>query len=111
MYCCGVLHIHTIREYITPTSLIMSRVPKNVLETFYKIKLPDRNSADYTAQSLLSAMALKKVWITSNDNPNTAQAARVLLTDYTTGNLVFCHLRPDYDKAKHGAPIQSGFHL
>lgn len=37
MYCCGVLPIHTIREYLTPVQLVMSRVPKEVLERFYKI--------------------------------------------------------------------------
>ena len=54
---------------------------------------------------------MKKGWITGNSNPNTAQAARVILQDYTTGKLVFCHLRPDFDKDKHQYIIQSGFNL
>ena len=37
MYCCGVLPIHTIREYVTSISLIVSRVPKPVLEDYYKV--------------------------------------------------------------------------
>lgn len=32
MYCCGVLPIQNIREYLSPVSLIISRVPKEVLE-------------------------------------------------------------------------------
>ena len=111
MYCCGVLPIHTIREYITPVSLIMSRVPKEVLEAFYKINLPPRAHPKYTAMTLLSMISLKKGWITGSSNPNTAQASRQVLIDYTTGNLVFCHLRPDYSREKHSYIIQSGFNL
>ena len=72
MYCCGVLPIHTIREYISPVALIMSRVPKNVLEAFYKIKLPTRDHNDYTALTLLTYIAIKKGWITQSSNPATA---------------------------------------
>ena len=72
MYCCGVLPIHTIREYASSISLIMSRVPKQVLEAFYKIQLPPRDHPKYTAMTLLSMIALKKGWITESNNPNTA---------------------------------------
>jgi large subunit GTPase 1 len=105
MYCCGVLPIHTIREYITPVALIMSRVPKDVLEAFYKINLPSRDHSKYTAMTLLSMIALKKGWITGSSNPNTAQASRQVLIDYTTGCLVFCHVRPDYDRKVHSRLI------
>lgn len=97
MYCCGVLPIHTIRDYISPVSLIMSRVPKEVLQAYYKIQLPARNHPRYTSMTLLCMIALKKGWITGSNNPNTAQCSRHVLTDYTTGQLVFCHLRPDYE--------------
>lgn len=72
MYCCGVLPIQNIREYISPIQLIVSRVPKVVLEKFYKIKLPPRDSKLYTANTFLSVIALKKGWITGNSNPNVA---------------------------------------
>jgi len=98
MYCCGVLPIHTIKEYASPVSLILSRVPKPVVEAFYKIQMPPRNSSKYTTNTFLSLFALKKGWITGgSSNPNIAQAARVVLEDYTTGRIVFCHVRPDYN--------------
>jgi len=111
MYCCGVLPIHTIREYATPISLIVSRVPKPVLEAHYKVKLPPRESPKYTMSTFLSMFALKKGWITGSSNPNVAQAARVVLKDYTTGEIVFCHIRPDFDPKVHKPVIQSGFNL
>ena len=94
-----------------PVSLIASRIPKPVLEAHYKIQLPARDSARYTTLTFLNVYASKRGWITGNANPNTAEAAKAVLKDYTTGAIVFCHLRPDYDPATHGALVQSGFDL
>jgi large subunit GTPase 1 len=44
MMTCGVLHIDTIRDYAPPISLLMSRVPKEVIEKVYGIRMPPRNS-------------------------------------------------------------------
>jgi len=40
-----------------------------------------------------------------------AVAAKRVLVDYTTGAIVFCHVRPDFDSSKHKAVKQSGFNL
>jgi len=109
MYCCGVLPIQNIREYVQPVSLIASRIPKPVLEAHYKIQLPARDSAKYTTLTFLNVYASKRGWITGNANPNTAEAAKAVLKDYTTGAIVFCHVRPDFDPATHPALVQSGF--
>ena len=102
MYCCGVLPIQNIREYMSPISLIIARVPKEVLEAHYKIKLPPRNSNKYTTTTFLTLFALQKGWITGgSSNPDIAVAAKKVLVDYTTGQIVFCHVRPDYDEAIH----------
>lgn len=53
MMCCGVLNIDTIRDYLSPIQLIMSRIPKEVLEAQYKIKLPERDSDKYTGSIFL----------------------------------------------------------
>lgn len=53
MMTCGVLTIDTMRDYIGPIQLIMSRVPKEHLEAQYKIKLPTRDSDQYTASVFL----------------------------------------------------------
>jgi len=104
MYCSGVLPIQTIREYVQPISLIVSRIPKNVLEAYYKIKLPPRESSKYTTSTFLSIFALKKGWVTGgSSNPDQACAAKKILKDYTTGQIVYCHVRPDYDAKVHKA--------
>ena len=38
-------------------------------------------------------------------------AARAVLKDYVNGRLLFCHVRPDYDRSTHGDIQQSGFSL
>ena len=81
-----------------------------MLEARYKIKLPPRDSPKYTTTTFLSMFALQKGWITGgSSNPNIAEAAKVVIKDYTTGALVFCHVRPDFDPEQHKAVVQSGF--
>ena len=112
MYCCGVLPIQNIREYMTPISLIIGRVPKEVLEIFYKIKLPPRNSKKYTTTTFLTLFALQKGWITGgSSNPDIAVASKRVLVDYTTGAIVFCHVRPDYDPNVHKYVRQAGYDM
>ena len=53
MMCCGVLPIDQMRDHISPISLVLSRVSKEVLEVAYKIVLPPRNSAKYTTSTFL----------------------------------------------------------
>lgn len=47
--------------------------------------------------------------MTGRGIPNEAMAARSVLKDYVNGRLLFCHLRPDYDRTVHGEIQQSGF--
>lgn len=100
--CCGVLPIDSMKDYLSPIAMIISRVPKEVLEDSYKIKLPPRDSKHYTASIFLQLYAAKKGFVTGRGIPNEAQAARLVLKDYVNGRLLFCHLRPDYNKEKHG---------
>lgn len=111
MMCCGVLPIDTIKDYISPVSLIIHRIPKEILEAHYKISLPLKTSKKYNASIFLQVYGAKKGYVTGRGLPNEAQAARIVLKDYTTGRLLFCHLRPDYSVEVHGFTQQSGFHL
>ena len=102
MMTCGVLNIDTMRDYVGPVQLIMSRIPKEVLECQYKVKLPPRDSEKYTATVFLQLIASRKGWLTGSATPNVAIAARSILRDYTTGKLLYVQVRPDYEPEKHG---------
>jgi large subunit GTPase 1 len=109
MMCCGVLPIDTMKDYISPVSLIVHRVPKEDIENQYKIKLPASDSKSYSASVFLQVLGAKKGLVTGRGLPNEAMAARYVLKDYVNGRLLFCHVRPDYDRAVHGDIQQSGF--
>lgn len=111
MLCCGVLPIDQIRDVTPPISIILQRIPKEVLEAHYRICLPPTTDFRYTVTTFLQVYASKRGWITGRGLPNEFQAAKVVLKDYTTGKLLHCEIRPDYDPEKHGKVVQSGFNL
>ena len=111
MMCCGVLPIDQMRDHITPINLILSRVPKEVLETQYKIYLPPANSSKYTTQTFLQVYASKKGWRTGSGTPAEMHAAKYILKDYTTGRLLHCQLRPDFNPEVHPQCQTSGYNL
>ena len=53
MMCCGVLPVDTMKDFISPISLIIHRVPKEVLESYYRIGLPPTTSRKYNASIFL----------------------------------------------------------
>jgi len=53
MMCSGVLRIDHITDYLTPMTLVINRVAKDVLERTYKVRLPPRDSRHYKATVFL----------------------------------------------------------
>lgn len=111
MMTCGILPIDTMRDYIGPLQLVLSRIGKDVLETQYKIELPPRDSSMYTVSTFCQLYAAKRGWFSGRNLPNEFLAAKALIKEYTTGKLLFCETRPDYDAEVHGVIIQSGFNM
>ncbi|KAJ1858592.1 hypothetical protein GGF49_000662 [Coemansia sp. RSA 1853] len=100
MVCNGVLPIDQLREFSGPSALVAQRIPKHVLEAIYGIEVRTRpeeegGSGVPTAEELLVAYAAARGLFKSGEgNPDEARAARVLLKDYVSGKLVFCHPPP-----------------
>ena len=90
MMCCGVLPIDQMRDHISPIKLVLSRVPKEVLEAMYKIYLPPMDSPKYTTSTFLQVFASKKGWKTGSGTPAEIHAAKVVMKDYTSGRLLHC---------------------
>jgi len=111
MMCCGVLPIDQMRDHISPINLVLNRVPKEVLEAQYKVFLPPIESRQYNTSTFLQVFASKKGWRTGSGTPAEMHAAKVVMKDYTTGRLLFCNLRPDFDPEKHAAVKTSGFKM
>jgi large subunit GTPase 1 len=94
----GILPIDTLREYHPAISIIIKKIPRKILEKFYKIELPDI----YSATQFLQVLATNRGFITGRALPDEARTAKIVLKDYVSGKLLYCNLRPDYSEEKFG---------
>lgn len=94
----GIFPIDTLKDYHSPTQIIIQRIPARILNSFYKIQLPDI----YSAKQFLQVLAEKRGFYTGNALPDEAKTAKLVLKDYVSGKLLYCYLRPDYTEEKFG---------
>ena len=97
----GIMQIDTLREWHSPISIIIQKIPRTILEIFYKIELPDI----YSATQFLQVLAAKRGYITGRSLPDEAKTAKMVLKEYVSGKLLYCNLRPDYNEEVHGEII------
>lgn len=90
MVTCGVLPIDKIKDVIAPVELLCLRIPSAELELGYGVKLGGR----VPARVLLDKIALQRGFVTGNGLPDQFKAGKMLLKDYVSGKLVYCHLPP-----------------
>eukprot|EP01017_Pseudomicrothorax_dubius_P045465 TRINITY_DN7862_c0_g1_i3.p1 TRINITY_DN7862_c0_g1~~TRINITY_DN7862_c0_g1_i3.p1 ORF type:complete len:563 (-),score=157.71 TRINITY_DN7862_c0_g1_i3:104-1792(-) len=95
MVCNGVLPIDTIRDYWAPAQIIVMRIPKRLLEAFYHMTI--QVDGNISASDLLSGYSKSRGYLTGRALPDEAKAAKIILKDYVSGKLLYCHLPPDYD--------------
>ena len=69
------------------------------------------DSPKYTTATVLQVYASKKGWKTGSGTPAEMAAAKHIMKDYTTGRLLHCQLRPDFDPTVHAPCKQNGFNL
>ncbi|TFK36883.1 P-loop containing nucleoside triphosphate hydrolase protein [Crucibulum laeve] len=112
LVCDGVLPIDQMREYTGPITLVVKRIPREILEATYglTIKAPgieDGGDGKITAENFLIAYAIARGYMRSGQgNPDEARSARYILKDYVSGKLLFCHpppgiLETDFNKRTH----------
>ena len=98
----GIYPIDTLSDIYNPIQIIINLIPSKILSDFYKIILPDI----YSAKQFLQIIAKKRGFYTGNGLPEEAKTAKLVLRDYTSGKLLYCHLRPDYTEEKFGKILQ-----
>ena len=94
----GIYPIDTLSDIYNPIQIIINLIPSKILSNFYKITLPDI----YSAKQFLQIISKKRGFYTGNGLPEEAKTAKLILRDYTSGKLLYCHLRPDYTEEKFG---------
>lgn len=123
LICDGVLPIDQMKEYTAPCTLLCKRIPPEVLEATYGLKIKRRTEEEggdgktISENDFLSAYASTSHRVTKAlmysveprslcvvargfaragvGNPDEARAARYILKDYVDGKLLFCHPPPD----------------
>ncbi|KAG7099008.1 hypothetical protein E1B28_000892 [Marasmius oreades] len=100
LVCDGVLPIDQMKEYTGPISLVVQRIPKDVLEATYGLSvqvkgIEEGGDARIRAEDLLVAYAIARGYMRSGQgNPDEARGARYVLKDYVNAKLLFCHPPP-----------------
>ncbi|KAG0042210.1 hypothetical protein BGZ83_000772 [Gryganskiella cystojenkinii] len=103
MVCNGVLPIDQLREFTGSVGLVAQRIPKEVLEAIYGIKIAvlseeEGGTGMPTAEEFLIAYAVARGFTKAGQgNPDESRAARYILKDYVNGKLLYCAPPPSQD--------------
>jgi large subunit GTPase 1 len=104
----GVFPLSQIRDFWLAVELICRRIPRDILEAHFGIELPRPSALDIaqnggsvalkapTAEELLSTYCVARSLLApSSGVPDYYRASRVVLGDYTSGKVLYCHC-PSY---------------
>eukprot|EP01080_Neovahlkampfia_damariscottae_P009501 gene9501-1707_t len=92
MICDGILPIDEMRDFRSPVSLVVQRIPKRTFELTYGLKFDKK--VKLTADYLLDSYAIHKSIMSHKGVPNASRVARIILKDYVSGKLLYCHPPP-----------------
>ncbi|KAK6907318.1 hypothetical protein I203_101310 [Kwoniella mangroviensis CBS 8507] len=99
----GVLPIDQMREYSAPADLICRRIPREIIEGTYGIRIDvkdveDGGTGQVGWEDFLSTYAIARGMTRSSFGmPDTSRAARVVLKDYVNAKLLYAHPPPGID--------------
>lgn len=97
MVCNGVIPIDKIKDYLGPMDLLASRIPKEVFEKLYHIKIEKECPS---GSEVLTTYAIHKGYWTGNALPDMAKSSKYILKDFVNGILLYCKIPPNYSGEK-----------
>ncbi|PWN44487.1 P-loop containing nucleoside triphosphate hydrolase protein [Ceraceosorus guamensis] len=103
LVCDGVLPIDQMREYTAPAELIARRIPKDILQGTYSIRIEmqlreEGGSGQPTGLELLTSYAVARGFVRQGQgNPDESRAARYIFKDYVNARLLYAHAPPGVD--------------
>ena len=101
MICNGVLPFDNLKDWNSPVEYITNRIPKQILGFVYKLNL-ETKSEFVTANHMLFAYSTNRGYVTGSGQPDLNKAARLMLKDYNSGKLLYCHLPENFEWKNHG---------
>ncbi|TNY19470.1 hypothetical protein DMC30DRAFT_302895 [Rhodotorula diobovata] len=117
LVCNGVLPIDQLREFTGPVELVVRRIPQQVLEGTYGLRinvLPEsEGGTGYpTAAEFLTTFSIARGFFTGGaGNQDHSRSSRHVLKDYVSGRLLFCHPPPGVTEDDFNAETRSLDHL
>mmetsp|Transcript_4518 Transcript_4518/g.8695 ORF Transcript_4518/g.8695 Transcript_4518/m.8695 type:complete len:700 (+) Transcript_4518:122-2221(+) len=118
----GVYPLTQVKDFWPAVELICRRIPRDILEAHFGIKLPRPTVLDVaqqggtvvlkppTAEELLGTYCIARSLLApSSGVPDHYRASRVVLKDYVSGNLLYCHCPPPVSQ-KDKASWETTFH-
>ncbi|CDW96598.1 hypothetical protein [Sporisorium scitamineum] len=109
LVCDGVLPIDQMREYTAPAELVAKRIPKDIIEGTYGIRidtLPEEEGGNGvpTGLEMLTAYAVARGYTRQGQgNPDESRAVRYVLKDYVNAKLLYSHPPPGIDADTYNA--------
>ena len=109
--CNAVLPISQLRDYVAPVTMVCRRMARRVLNGMYGIVLTagtaELESGTYhppAAREVLKAIATKRSWMAAGGKgmPDERRAAILVLKDFQTGRLLYCHPPPGLSEDMRG---------
>ncbi|XP_041989890.1 GTPase LSG1-1-like [Salvia splendens] len=115
MIASGVLPIDRLTEHRAAVQVVADRVPRSVIESVYKIKLPkpkpyEPQSRPPLAAELLRSYCASRGYVASSGLPDETKATRQILKDYIDGKLPHYEMPPDFSNDEVGADECSSPH-
>ncbi|CAM6121655.1 unnamed protein product [Calypogeia fissa] len=108
MVASGVLPIDKLTDHRGPVQVVADNVPRAALEAIYGISLPkpklyEDQSRPPSAAELLFVFAVSRGYFANGGLPDETRAARLILKDYLSGKLPYCHSPPSTSDASASA--------
>ena len=116
LIAAGVYPIAQMRDWRPVINLLCHRIPREVLNAQYSINIPmptadamyehnqQREGTDNirvpppTADEFLTAYCVARSMLAAGSGlPDYSRASRIIVMEYATGSLLFCHSPPNYD--------------
>ena len=103
LVCDGVLPIDQMREYTAPAELVAKRIPKDIIEGTYGIRIEtvteeEGGNGVPTGLEMLTAYAVARGYTRQGQgNPDESRAVRYVLKDYVNAKLLYSHPPPGVD--------------
>lgn len=99
MVCNGVLPIDQLRDHVAPIAHVVQRIPRSGFERRYGFSLPLAPDEDPGAapdpRAVVQAFSRSRGFMASHHGgPDEPRGARVILKDYVSGALCYCHPPP-----------------